>query len=548
MQYSELENKSIDELRTLASELKVANFADLNRQELIFKLMQVSVTRNGRNGRAARETRETRVNPDSEEAGEVSETNVVRAPRAVRNGRSTREARAAVVTPVREAPAMVEESRGSDEMDSDPEVERESERGGERVTERETGRENFRERDRGPLRSARDPREDGYREGPMSPGIPFERGVLEIMDDGYGFLRMDKAWMPSPDDIYVSQQTIRRLGMRTGDMISGQMRAPKETERFHSLVRVETINGQDPELARRRPWYDNLTAIFPDEAFDLELKDTSTRELAQSNVSNRVINLLAPVGKGQRGLIVSPPKAGKTMLLKGIAHGINQNDPGVKVFIALIGERPEEVTDWQKTVPGAEVIASTFDEPAESHTRVAEMCLERAKRLVEMGQDVVILLDSITRLTRAYNLSVPTSGRTMSGGVDPAAIFPPKRFFGAARNVEDGGSLTIIATCLVETESRMDDLIYEEFKGTGNMELRLDRKLQEKRIFPAINAGASSTRREELLLDENLLKQVTTLRRMLAAIGTQEAIEAMIQRLGKTKSNKEFLASIKDMI
>jgi len=288
--------------------------------------------------------------------------------------------------------------------------------------------------------------------------------------------------------------------------------------------------------------------VFPDAAFALELKDTSARELQQANLSNRVITLLAPIGKGQRGLIVSPPKAGKTLLLKGIAHGITQNHPDVTVMVALIGERPEEVTDWQKTVTKAEVISSTFDEPAESHTRVAEMCLERAKRLVESGQNVVILLDSITRLTRAYNIAVPTSGRTMSGGIDPAAIFPPKRFFGAARNVEDGGSLTIIATCLVETESRMDDLIYEEFKGTGNMELRLDRKLQEKRIFPAISAAASGTRREELLLEESLLKQVVTLRRMLAAIGTQEAVEAMIQRLSKTTSNAEFLGSLKDMM
>jgi transcription termination factor Rho len=376
----------------------------------------------------------------------------------------------------------------------------------------------------------------------------FDRGVLEIMDDGYGFLRMDRNWMPSPEDIYVSQTQIRRLGLRTGDALSGQMRPPKDNEKYFSLVRVETVNGLDPELARRRPRFDDVTAIFPDEVFNLELKDTSTLELQQANVSNRVINLLAPIGKGQRGLIVSPPKAGKTMLMKGIAHGITQNYPEVHVFIALIGERPEEVTDWQKTVRAAEVISSTFDEPPESHTRVAEMCLERAKRLVELGRDVVILLDSITRLTRAYNLAVPTSGRTMSGGVDPAAIFPPKRFFGAARNVEEGGSLTIIATCLVETESRMDDLIYEEFKGTGNMEMRLDRKLQEKRIFPAINAQASSTRREELLLDESILKQVTTLRRMLAAIGTTEAVEAMLQRLSKTNSNAEFLGSLKDMV
>src|SRR5688500_16264254 len=365
VQYTELENKSIDELRTLASDLEVADFADLNRQELIFKLMQVSVSRNGRSARNGREN---------------GETGVVREARGGRGGRVARVSRAAVVTPVREAPEEAEErpEAGSPERD-----ESDGDRGGDRDAGRE--RESFRDPDRGPIRMQREPRdarEDGYREGPLSSGIPFERGVLEIMDEGYGFLRMEKAWMPGPDDVYVSQQTIRRLGMRTGDLLSGQMRPPKETERFHSLVRVETINGLDPELARRRPWYDALTAIFPDEAFDLELQDTSTRELVQANLSNRVINLLAPIGKGQRGLIVSPPKAGKTLLLKGIAHGIIQNNPEVIVFVALIGERPEEVTDWQKTVPGAEVISSTFDEPAESHTRAAEMCLERAQRPV----------------------------------------------------------------------------------------------------------------------------------------------------------------------
>jgi transcription termination factor Rho len=379
----------------------------------------------------------------------------------------------------------------------------------------------------------------------------FRMGVLEIMDDGYGFLRQDRHWMPSPEDIYVSQTQINRFGLRTGDLITGQMRPPKNSEKYYSLLRIDSVNGMDPELAKRRPWFDNLTAIFPNERLDLELKDTAgSRELQQANLSNRVINLFAPIGKGQRGLIVSPPKAGKTMLLKGIAHGITRNYPDVLVMVALIGERPEEVTDWEKTVQDAEVISSTFDEPPESHTRVAEMCLERAKRLVEIGKDVVILLDSVTRLARAYNLAVPPSGRTMSGGMDPAALYPPKRFVGAARNVEEGGSLTIIATCLVETESRLDDLVFEEFKGTANMEMRLDRKLQEKRIFPAINVGASSTRREELLLDENTQRQVITLRRMLAALGTTEdAIQAMLHRMARTSSNQEFLATLsKDMV
>ncbi len=376
-------------------------------------------------------------------------------------------------------------------------------------------------------------------------------GVLEIMDDGYGLLRVGRHWMPSPEDVYVSQPQIRRFGLRTGDLVSGQIRFPKDNERFLNLVRVDSVNGMDPELARRRPWFESLTAIFPTEKFNLELKDVGgSRELQQLNLSNRVIELFAPIGKGQRGLVVSPPKAGKTTVLKGIAHGILRNHPECHVMVALIGERPEEVTDWEKTVRGAEVISSTFDEPPESHTRVAEMCLERAKRLVEVGRDVVILLDSITRLARAYNYVVPSSGRTLSGGMDPAALYPPKRFIGAARNVEEGGSLTIIATCLVETDSRLDEVIFEEFKGTANMELRLDRRLQEKRIFPAINAPASGTRREELLLDETTLKQVTTLRRMLAAAGqTEDVIQAMLFRLAKTSSNQEFFATLsKDMV
>ena len=379
----------------------------------------------------------------------------------------------------------------------------------------------------------------------QAPPAPVRQGVLEIMDDGYGFLRLDRHWMPGTDDIYVAQAQIRRFGLRTGDVIVGQMRLPKDSEKYASLLRIDSVNGLDPETAKRRPVFDNLTALFPNRMFDLEMSGIQgARELQQANLSNRVINLLSPIGRGQRGLIVSPPKAGKTMLLKGIAHAITRNQPDAHVMVALIGERPEEVTDWQKTVPGAEVISSTFDEPAESHTRVAEMCLERAKRVAEIGRDVIILLDSITRLARAYNQCVPPSGRTLSGGMDPAALFPPKRFFGAARNLEEGGSLTIVATCLVETESRLDDLIYEEFKGTGNMELRLDRKLQEKRIFPAINVSASSTRRDDLLLGETVLRHSVMLRRIIASVGTTEAVERMIETMSKTETNREFLQAM----
>jgi transcription termination factor Rho len=341
--------------------------------------------------------------------------------------------------------------------------------------------------------------------------------------------------MPSPDDIYVSSSIVRRFGLRTGDRVVGLSRAPKDQEKYWGLARVDTVNEIDPELARRRPNFDSLVPVFPDEMFNLETD--------QKNLTQRLINLIAPIGKGQRGLILSPAKAGKTTVLKNIAHGITDNHPDALLMVALIGERPEEVTDMQRSVQG-EIYASTFDEPTENHTRVAEMTLEIAKRQVETGRDVVILLDSITRLARAYNLALPASGKTLSGGVDPAALYPPKRFFGAARNIEGGGSLTVIATCLVDTGSRMDDVIYEEFKGTGNMELVLDRKLSEKRIFPALDVLRSGTRREELLLDENTLKMIWTMRRMLSAVGPNEGIELLMQRLGKTKNNSEFLVSL----
>jgi transcription termination factor Rho len=365
--------------------------------------------------------------------------------------------------------------------------------------------------------------------------VPGEvTGILEIVDEGFAFLRRHGV-MPSPDDIYVSSSIVRRFGLRTGDRVVGQSRAPKDQEKYWGLARVDSVNGIDPELARRRPHFDSLVPVFPDEMFDLETD--------QKNLTQRLINLIAPIGKGQRGLILSPAKAGKTTVLKNIAHGITEKHPEALLMVALIGERPEEVTDMQRSVQG-EIYASTFDEPTENHTRVAEMTLEIAKRQVETGRDVIILLDSITRLSRAYNLALPASGKTLSGGVDPAALYPPKRFFGAARNIEGGGSLTIIATCLVDTGSRMDDVIYEEFKGTGNMEIALDRKLSEKRIFPAMDVLRSGTRREELLLDDNTLKMIWTMRRMLSALGPNEGIELLLQRLGKTKNNSEFLVQL----
>jgi transcription termination factor Rho len=370
-------------------------------------------------------------------------------------------------------------------------------------------------------------------------GYILASGILDLVNDGYGFLRQPNL-KHSPNDVYVSQSQIRRFALRTGDQVMGQVRPPKDNEKFYGLIRVEGVNGIDPDVARNRPHFENLTPIFP----NIQL----TLETTKDNLSTRLMDLLSPIGRGQRGLIVSPPKAGKTTLLKQIAQGISANNPSVSLMVALIGERPEEVTDVKRSIEG-EVFSSTFDDPVEDHCRVAELALERAKRLVETGKDVVILLDSITRLTRAYNLSLPTSGRTLSGGIDPVALYPPKRFFGAARNTEEGGSLTIVAACLIDTGSRMDEVIYEEFKGTGNMEIHLDRKLAERRVFPAIDIQRSGTRREELLLDEDTLKQVWLLRRMVSMItsGSMESTEAtekVMERMKKTSSNKEFLSTL----
>ncbi len=362
-------------------------------------------------------------------------------------------------------------------------------------------------------------------------------GVLEVLPEGFGFLRFpDYSYLPGPDDIYVSPSQIRRFNLRTGDTVQGLIRPPKEGERYFALLKVEKINFEDPEKARHKILFDNLTPIYPNEWLRLETDP--------DNFSTRIIDLFVPIGKGQRGLIVAPPRTGKTMLLQNIANGIARNHPEVYLIILLIDERPEEVTDMERSVPAAEVISSTFDEPPQRHTQVAEMVVERAKRLVEHGYDVVILLDSLTRLARAYNTVVPSSGKLLSGGIDANALHKPKRFFGAARNIEEGGSLTIIATCLVDTGSRMDEVIFEEFKGTGNMEIHLDRKLADRRIWPAIDINKSGTRKEELLLPEEVLNRVWILRKLLSPLNPVDCMEFLLDKMKDTKNNAEFLAAM----
>jgi transcription termination factor Rho len=367
-------------------------------------------------------------------------------------------------------------------------------------------------------------------------GLIFAEGVLEVLPDGYGFLRSsDYNYLPGPDDIYVSPSQIKRFGMRTGDSVSGQIRPPKDNERFFALLKVEAINFENPEEAKTKILFDNLTPLYPEDRINLETK--------KGGYSMRIMNMLTPIGKGQRGLIVAQPKTGKTILLQQIANSISENHPEVKMIVLLIDERPEEVTDMQRSVK-AEVISSTFDEPSERHVQVAEMVLEKSKRLVEYGQDVVILLDSITRLARAYNAVVPHSGKILSGGVDANALHRPKRFFGAARNIEEGGSLTVIATALIDTGSRMDEVIFEEFKGTGNMELVLDRRLSDRRVFPSIDVNRSGTRKEELLLDDKELNRVWILRKLLSELNTVEAMEFLLSKMQGTRSNKAFLDSM----
>src|SRR5438552_3883757 len=377
------------------------------------------------------------------------------------------------------------------------------------------------------------PASDDADEDPAN--APTRTGILDVLPEGYGFLRTS-GYLPGNGDVYVSLSQIRRFALRRGDHVTGQVRSPRDNEKYPALLRIETVNGVDPDTARGRPEFDKLTPLFPEERLRLEHDPRG--------ITERIIDLVAPIGKGQRGMVVSPPKAGKTTVLKQIAGGILAADPNVHVIVLLVDERPEEVTDWQRTVPASEVVYSTFDKPADQHTQITELVLERAKRLVEQGRDVAILLDSITRLARAYNLAAPASGRILSGGVDSTALYPPKRFFGAARNLEEGGSLTIIASALVETGSRMDEVIFEEFKGTGNWEIRLDRSLSEKRMFPALNIEASGTRKEERLMPAEELALAWRLRRVLHALDPGASLELLIDKMRVTKSNEQFLREI----
>jgi transcription termination factor Rho len=385
-------------------------------------------------------------------------------------------------------------------------------------------------------RRGRDRQQDGEQREFQGEPVATE-GLLDLRDEGYGFLRAT-SYLPGPKDVYISASQVRRFALRKGDYLKGFARPQASNEKYPALLRVDQVNDLPTDAARERPKFEDLTPLFPDSKLALELADDP------SNITGRIVDLVSPIGKGQRGLIVSPPKAGKTTILKQIVYSVERNNPEVHLMVLLVDERPEEVTDMRRHVKNGEVVASTFDRPSDEHTQVAELTIERAKRLVEMGRDVVIILDGITRLARAYNLSAPASGRILSGGVDSTALYPPKRFFGAARNIEEGGSLTIIATALIETGSRMDEVIFEEFKGTGNMELRLDRKLSERRIYPSIDVEASSTRHEELLFDRNQLQQVWKLRRVLNALEEGKGLELLIDKIRTTKSNDEFLAEI----
>jgi transcription termination factor Rho len=497
---STLERKRLSDLHQIASQLGIKQYRKYRKPELAEMIYQVATEQ------AASQQNETTTN------GGAAATATQEAPVTTdaSNG-------AATETPVAPVDGFGEADTN---LASTEQVERQRQERGRR--DRKNGRQDRRQEQRGD-RDGKGGEED------------VQSGILDVLPDGFGFLRTG-GYSQSKGDVYVSTSQIKRFNLRRGDYIVGQIRPAREGEKYPAMVRIETVNGQEPQKGRWRPNFDDLTPLYPMERLRLEWKP--------NDIAPRVIDLVAPIGKGQRGMVVSPPKAGKTTILKQIAQSIAANYPETKLFVVLADERPEEVTDWQRSVEEAEVVASTFDQPADNHIAVAELVLERVKRLVEEGEDVVVLLDGITRLSRAYNLAAPASGRILSGGVDSAALYPPKKFFGAARNIENGGSLTILATALVETGSRMDEVIFEEFKGTGNMELRLDRKLANRRIYPAINIEDSSTRKEELLMEPAEAQRVWQVRSILNALDNAQKIELLIQKLKETRTNPEFLREL----
>jgi transcription termination factor Rho len=526
MERSDLEGKVLAELQKIAEGLGMEGHQRLRKNDLIDAIVAKA---NGKGARSApKEAPAAKAGADTAETKEAAE--------AASDSSAGDGQEAGMASPGNEAPTQADGDGGSTGTRGDGRAGRPggwSGGGGERTATTERPRRMSRE-ERRRDRERRREREREEREEEIATA-PTRTGILDVLPEGYGFLRTT-GYLPGPEDIYVSLSQIRRFGLRRGDQITGKVRSARDNEKYPALLQVESVAGVDPETARQRPEFDKLTPLFPEERFRLEHDP--------KGITERIIDLIAPVGKGQRGMVVSPPKAGKTTVLKQIAGGILQADPDTHVIILLVDERPEEVTDWQRTVAAAEVVYSTFDKPADQHTQVTELVLERAKRLVEQGQNVAILLDSITRLARAYNLAAPASGRILSGGVDSTALYPPKRFFGAARNLEEGGSLTIIASALVETGSRMDEVIFEEFKGTGNWEIRLDRQLSEKRIFPALNIEASGTRKEERLLSTEELALVWRLRRVLHALDSGAALELLIDKIRVTKSNDQFLREI----
>ncbi len=530
LERSVLESKEREELHAIAQAMDIKTTARSKKSDLIDQILSATAGTNGSsNGDHPEASRavSTRAPAPAQSMAEL-EAELDASIGANGSGRTTEPSAPSGEGPGREDGAVRTETQPRT-------AGRPHQQGGEPGNRRSNRRRRGRERG-----GDRELQGGGAQDGPYTGELIEVRGLLDLRDEGYGFLRCE-GYLPSSKDVYVSISQARRFALRKGDYIEGACRPASNNERFPALLRIDRVSGLDPEEARNRPRFEDLTPLFPDEKLVLE------QEGDKDNLTARIVDLLAPIGKGQRGLIVSPPKAGKTTVMKQIAHSIEANNPEVHLMVLLVDERPEEVTDMRRSVHG-EVIASTFDRPADEHTMVAELAIERAKRLVELGKDVVIILDGITRLARAYNLAQPATGRIMSGGVDSGALYPPKKFFGAARNIEEGGSLTILATALVETGSKMDEVIFEEFKGTGNMELRLDRRLAERRLYPSIEVNASSTRHEELLFERGELQQVWKLRRVLNALAAEgnsaPGLELLMDKIRSTRSNKEFLAEI----